>query len=121
MTASEYLVAKVLVSTLVVLATFLACVWYVRRAGGLQSVEGRLKIRGRLLLGHASELLLVEAAGRLYLLGHSSKGFDLIDSLGEDGLSELDAPVEDAAKGLDSDMLHQLFRLDNLRRRERAD
>jgi len=116
-----FLVFKVLASLVLVLGAFLVLVWYLKGVTRTSAGAGEgLRLRGRLAVAPGAELLLVEAAGRLYLLGWSPKGFDVIDGLGEEALELLDqasaARSDGESHGVDEAVISQLLRLDQLRR-----
>ena len=125
MNSSYFLLIKVLGSLVLVLTTFFVLVWYLKRNVLPASESGALRLRGHLNLAPQSQLLLVEAVGRLYLIGYSEKGFTVIDNLGEEGLQLVAEEVEVLAQGeeskVDSEVISQLLRLDRLRHQRKAE
>ncbi len=125
MEATYYLVFKVVASLCLVLSTFFILVWYMKRTVLPQQESALLKVRGRVMVAPGSQLLLVEAAGRLYLIGLSDKGFSVIDSLGEEGLQMVEDETRAMAQGeesnVDSEVISQLLRLDRLRHQRKVE
>ena len=125
MNTSYFLVIKVVGSLVLVLTTFLTLVWYLKRNVLTIAESGSLHLRGRLNLGPQSQLLLVEAAGRLYLIAQDEKGLKVMDNLGEEGLQYVQEEVEARSQGeesnVDSEVISQLLRLDRLRHQRKAE
>ena len=96
-----------LLGILVVLLLVLGGCWlFTRWAGtgmsgqfGLPAGQRRMKVLERLAVGRDQSLLVVEAAGRYFLLGSSPSGFSLLAELTEEERALWSAPPSDDAAG----------------------
>ena len=93
-------VVQMVLSLIAVVGVILALAWMTRRLQGLRAgTPGALKVKATLAVGMKERVVLIEAAGRQFLIGVAPGQVRLIEALGMAPEEVALPPVEHGADG----------------------